>query len=105
MRGRVFGFALLTLVLFLMLSALVVFTGESPAPPAAKETRAVIAAPPAVQMEAQAPEARVSRERTPAVPAVRAPDPPSADANGTPVVRASYIRANFMAFRLSDRAG
>lgn len=105
MRGRIFGFALLTLALFLMLSALVVFTGEPPAPSAQADVRAVIAAPPAVQTQADAPQVRVSREKTPAVQAARAPEPPSADANGTPVVRMSYIRANFMAFRLSDRAG
>lgn len=107
MRGRIFGFALLTLALFLMLSALVVFTGESPAPPPAPNVRAsVLAMPPSpLQAETSAPKAEPNHAQPALLPDARVPLVPSADANGTPVVRASYIRANYVAFHLPDRAG
>ena len=108
MRGRLIGFAFMTLCLSLMLGALVVFCGESEQesqPP--RVAAAIIAAPPADGAAYDRPAAR--EKRAARLPVLKTdftpPQTPSADANGTPVLNVSYMRANFLVFRLSDSAG
>ena len=108
MRGRLIGFALMTLCLLLMLGALVVFCGEAPEkaelPPAKGGAVAALPADAAAYVQPAAQERRAARLPAPAA-GFAAPPAPSADANGTPVLRVSYMRANFLVFRLSDSAG
>ena len=108
MKKSLIGLGFGVLLMLLMLAAMVSAPAEEEAPPP------VPAPVCAAQMTAPEPERGAAPERRraaegheEALPAVRQTPPrcPRADANGVPLLRQTYRRANFRAFHFSDEAG
>ena len=109
MKKSLFWLSFGVLVMLLMLAAMV-------SAPAEEETKApprplpVCGMQPMGRAEPQDDAALKKRSsvRTESVPGLvrqAAPDCPSADANGVPLLRQTYRRANFRAFHYPDEAG
>ena len=109
MKKSLFWLSFGVLVMLLMLAAMVSAPAEEE-PPAPPRPLPVCGMQPMNRTEPQDDAALKKRSfvRAESVPdAVRqaAPECPSADANGVPLLRLTYRRANFRAFHYPDEAG
>ena len=109
MKKSLFGLSFGVLLMLLMLAAMVSAPAEeeTPAPP---KPMPVCGMQPMTRAELQEDAAvrkrpSVREESVPVTIRQAAPECPSADANGVPLLRQAYRRANFRAFHLPDEAG
>ncbi len=109
MKKSLFWLSFGVLVMLLMLAAMVSAPAEEE-PPAPPRPLPVCGMQPMSRAEPQdgaAVRKRPSVRAESVLATVRqaAPECPSADANGVPLLRQAYRRANFRAFHLPDEAG
>ena len=109
MKKSLFGLSFGVLLMLLMLAAMVSAPAEeeTPAPP---RPMPVCGMQPMTRTEPQEDAAvrkrpSVREESVPVTIRQAAPECPSADANGVPLLRLTYRRANFRAFHYADEAG
>ena len=109
LKKSLLGLGFGVLLMLLMLAAMVSAPAEEEIPPPPKPAPVCGLQPlrPAEANGEMPPAKRASVRSETALPQTRpaAPACPSADANGVPLLRQTYRRANFRAFHYSDEAG
>ena len=109
MRKSLFGLFFGVLLMLLMLAAMVSAPAEEEAPKPMQPVTACEMLPqrplPPDRAEGKGEPAPQRRQAVSLAARVSAPSCPAADANGVPLLRLTYHRANFRAFHFPDEAG